>query len=370
MIKNRATPEGTAAYARRFPKLEANYRPMLGMAVSSIGIGTYLGEHDAETDTEYEAALRVALLGGINLVDTAVNYRFQRSERCIGRVLKALVGSGELRREEIVVATKGGYITFDGVLPANPREWFNETYIKPGIIAPGELVEGSHCMTPRYLERMLAMSLENLGLESVDIYYLHNPETQLAAVDRDEFIARIRSAFELLVAKAADGKIGVYGVATWNGFRVVPQDESYLSIAQLAGVAREVGGDGHRFRVIQMPYNLAMPEAFTVINQALPAGEGSPLTAAAAMKLAVCASASMLQGRLAKGLPPVVEEAMPGLASDGQRAVQFVRSTPDINVALVGMKTVGHVRESLELAAVPPVARDSLMKLFKPAPKP
>lgn len=369
MLKNRATAEGTAVYARRFPKLDGNYRPMLGMSVSSIGIGTYLGEHDDQTDIEYQAALRVALLGGINLIDTAINYRFQRSERCIGRVLGELVGSGELRREEVVVATKGGYITFDGTLPANPREWFNEVYLKPGIIGPGELVEGSHCMTPRYLERMLAMSLENLGLESVDIYYLHNPETQLGAVGRKEFLARVRPAFELLEAKAAEGKIGVYGVATWSGFRVAPQDASYLSIAELAGIAREVGGTEHHFRVIQMPYNLAMPEAFTVINQATPDGEGSPLAAAGAMNLAVCASASLLQGRLAKGLPPVVAEAMAGLTNDGQRAIQFVRSMPGINVALVGMKTVGHVRDCLAAASHPPAPREALMKLFRPAPE-
>src|SRR5579875_455169 len=369
MIRNRVSAEATAAYARRFPKLDGNYRPMLGLSVSSIGIGTYLGDHDDRTDAEYEAALRVALLGGINLVDTAVNYRFQRSERCVGRVIKELVGSGELRREEIVVATKGGYITFDRELPANPREWFNENYVTPGIIGAGELVEGSHCMTPRYLDRMLAMSLENLGLESVDIYDLHNPETQLAAVSRDEFRARIRRAFKLLESKVAEGKIGVYGAATWNGFRVAPRDQSYLSIAELVGLAREVGGADHHFRVIQMPYNLAMPEAFTVINQATPDGENSPLAAAGAMDLAVCASGSLLQGRLTKDLPPVVAEAMAGLASDGQRAAQFVRSTPGINVALVGMKTVRHVREMLELASHPPATRDSLMKLFKPAPQ-
>jgi aryl-alcohol dehydrogenase-like predicted oxidoreductase len=369
MLKNRATAEATAAYARRFPKLDGNYRPMLGMSVSSIGIGTYLGEHDDQTDADYQAALKVALLGGINLIDTAVNYRFQRSERCIGRVLAELVGSGELRREEIVVATKGGYITFDGALPPNPREWFNDTYLESGIIGPGELVEGSHCMTPRYLEKMLAMSLDNLGLESVDIYYLHNPETQLGAVDRKEFLARIRLAFEMLEGKAAEGKIGVYGAATWNGFRVAPQDDGYLSIAELAGIAGEVGGADHHFRVLQMPYNLAMPEAFTVINQAIADGDGSPLAAAGAMNLAVCASASLLQGRLAKGLPPVVAEAMSGLDNDGQRALQFVRSTPGVNVALVGMKTVGHVRESLAIASHPPAPRESLMKLFRPAPE-
>jgi len=213
---------------------------------------------------------------------------------------------------------------------------------------------------------MLAMSLENLGLESTDIYYLHNPETQLAAFSRDEFRARVRRAFELLEAKAAEGKIGVYGAATWNGFRVAPRDPSYLSIAELVAVASEVGGADHHFRVLQMPHNLAMPEAFTVINQALPTGEGTPLAAASAINLAVCASASLLQGRLAKGLPPVVTEAMAGLATDGQRAAQFVRSTPGVNVALVGMKSKEHVNEILQALHNPPASIEAFSKLFTP----
>jgi aryl-alcohol dehydrogenase-like predicted oxidoreductase len=108
MLKNRATAEGTLAYARRHAELPGNFRPMLGaLSVSSVGIGTYLGEPDEETDRAYAESIRSALLGGINLVDTAVNYRFQRGERTIGKVLNELVAAGELHREEVVVATKG-----------------------------------------------------------------------------------------------------------------------------------------------------------------------------------------------------------------------------------------------------------------------
>ncbi len=368
MLKNCATAAGTTAYANRFPQLAGNYRSMLGMATSSVGLGTYLGEHDEKTDIQYESAIKVALLSGINLIDTAVNYRFQRSERCIGHVLGELTGSGELKREEIVIASKGGYITFDGAIPADPRAWFEEHFVAPGIIGPGELVEGSHCMTPRYLDHMLSMSLANLGLDMIDIYYLHNPEAQLAAIGRDEFLTRIRLAFEFLETKATEGKIGAYGVATWNGFRVDPKDQSYLSIAELTAIANEVAGADHHFKVIQMPYNLAMPEALTIMNQAMPDnGEGSPLAAARALNLTVCASASLMQGRLAAGLPPIVGEALVGLHNDAQRAIQFVRSTPGINAALVGMKTIGHVREALAIAGRAPASFESLMKLFKPA---
>ena len=125
MLKNRATAEDTLAYARRHAELPGNFRPMLGgLSVSSVGIGTYLGEPDEETDQAYAQSIRSALLGGINLIDTAVNYRFQRGERTIGKVLGELVAAGELRREEVVVATKGGYVTFDGTMPPNPRAWF------------------------------------------------------------------------------------------------------------------------------------------------------------------------------------------------------------------------------------------------------
>jgi aryl-alcohol dehydrogenase-like predicted oxidoreductase len=367
MIKGRATADATAAYAKRFPGLPGNFRPVIGLSLSSIGIGTYLGEPDDETDRAYEAAIAESLRGGINLIDTAVNYRFQRSERTIGAALGAMIGRGEIRREEVVVATKGGYITFDGEVPANPRAWFEEHFIRTGIVGAGDLVEGSHCMTPRWIETMLEMSRANLGLETIDIYYLHNPETQLNAISRAQFLDRIALAFETLERAAADGKIAVYGAATWSGFRAEPTERAWLSLEELLAVARKVGGENHRFRVIQLPFNLAMPEAVTRANQIVNQQRVTTLAAAGAGGLAVCASASLLQGRLSAGLPSILADAFPGFDSDAQRAIQFVRSTPGVNVALVGMKSVAHVGNALAAAAKPPASVDQLMKLFRPA---
>ncbi len=366
MLKGRATAQATATYAGRFADLPGNYRETIGVAVSSIGLGTYLGEADDATDAAYAGAIRAALTGGINLIDTAINYRFQRGERVIGATIAAMAAGGAIRREEIVVATKGGYITFDGSMPPDPRAWFEEHFIRPGIVTAADLVEGSHCLTPRWLEAMIAMSRANLGLETIDIYYLHNPEAQLGAVGRDEFKRRLRAAFELLESKAADREIGVYGAATWNGFRVAPDDRGYLSLLELTRLAEEVGGKDHRFRVIQLPYNLAMAEAFTARNQRLPDGAmGNTLAAADALGVAVCASASLLQGRLTRGLPPLLNDAFDGFDSDAQRALQFVRSTPGINVALAGMSSAAHVADNLATARRPPAPFDRLMRLFK-----
>ena len=253
MLGNRATAEGTSAYARRFAALPSHFRPMLGVTGSSIGIGTYLGENDEPTDRNYEAAIQAALLGGINVIDTAVNYRFQRSERAVGQAISRLVASGQIRREEIVVATKGGYITFDGEVPPNPRAWFDDTYVKSGIIGSGELVEDSHCMAPKYLETMLEVSRANLGLETIDVYFLHNPEAQLPVVGREEFNRRVRQAFELFERKVAEGRIGAYGTATWNGFRGDPRNKDYLSLQDLVGIAAEVGGPETSFQSYPAP---------------------------------------------------------------------------------------------------------------------
>jgi predicted aldo/keto reductase-like oxidoreductase len=129
-------------------------------------------------------------------------------------------------------------------------------------------------------------------------------------------------------------------------------------------LAREVGGEAHGFRFIQLPLNLAMPEALTLRNQEVNGTEVSTLDAAAALGVTVMASASILQGRVAHGLPPGLREPLGNLATDAQMAIQFVRSAPGITTALVGMSSPEHVEENLELARVEPLAPEQFMQLF------
>src|SRR5258708_26563759 len=217
---------------------------------------------------------------------------------------------------------------------------------------------------------MLELSRTNLGLETIDIYYLHNPETQLEAVDRKEFLKRIATVFEFLERAGAEKKVGVYGRATWNGFRGAQTERGWLSVDELIRIAREVGGDAHHFRAIQLPYNLAMPEAVTRSNQIIQGGKATALNAAKALGIAVCASASLLQGQLSRGLPPIVANAFGGFATDAQRSIQFVRSTPGVDVALVGMKSVDHVHDTLETAEKQPATLEELIRRFKRGDEP
>lgn len=369
MITGRVMPEGTEVYRRRVEAhtTPEHFRSFAGCGLSSVGIGSYLGDDDPATDALYREAVALALQRGVNVVDTAINYRHQRSERAIGRALSALIGKGALRREEVVVATKGGFIPFDGAAPANPRAYFTETFLRPGIVGAADVAAGCHCMTPRYLADQLERSRRNLGIETLDIYYVHNPETQLQEVDRPEFLGRIREAFAFLESAVQDGKIGRYGTATWSGYRQPPTAPDYLSLAELEKVAREVAGENHHFRVIQLPYNLAMSEAFTRANQTVQSEDVSLLEAARRLGIYVMTSASIHQGQLTRGLPPMLGEHLPGLATDAQRALQFVRSTPGVGTALVGMKRLAHVEENAALAKVPPVPWDQFQRLFTEA---
>lgn len=370
-IAGHATADGTRRFADRqvadAGRSEASFRSLDGLTVSTIGVGTYLGDPDDVTDVLYTEAIVEAIGLGINHIDSAINYRFQRSERAIGESLRRVFAAGVVDRSEIVIATKGGYVPYDGEAPSGPgaaREYVSREFLSPGVCKAADFAnQYRHCMAPGYLSHQIDRSRENLGVETLDVYYLHNVEGQIAEVGRETFEHRLHDAFALLESKVEEGKIGRYGLATWNGFRSEPGSKDFLPLERILRIARDAGGDGHHFKVIQLPYNLAMTEAFGFFNQ--PVGEkvSTALEAAARLGISVVASASLLQSRLAQDLPPEVTAAFE-VGTDAQRALQFVRSTPGVATALVGMSHTRHVRENAALLAEPLAPESAVFSLF------
>lgn len=356
-LAGRATAAGTARFAERTGARLAPdfFRPLSpnGVLVSSIGLGSYLGECDQADDIRYTDTAHHAIATGINLLDTAINYRCQRSERAFGKALSRAVRMETAARDELVVCTKGGYIPFDDTPPASRdayQEYVRREYIEPGIVRPDEIVAGGHCLAPKFIANQLTRSRANLCVETVDLYYLHNPEQQLDAVDAEELRRRIRLAFELLEERCAAGDLSAYGCATWNGLRTPPDERGHLSLEMLVGCAQDAGGRDHHFRAVQLPVNLALNEAARSRTQRIGDRPLTVLEAAAELGIAVVASATLLQAKLASKLPQQMREALPGLATDAQRAIAFVRGLPVITSALVGMRSAGHVRENLGAA--------------------
>ena len=371
MPKGYATAEGTERYSNRFPQLHAaghfrhpdHVAGVSDLWLSSIGLGTYLGEPDDATDQAYTGAIVAALRSGINLLDTAINYRHQRSERNIGKALAQLFRSGELNRDEVFICTKAGYLSLDGVMPEDPRGYFAREYIEPGILDPKQLAGGMHCMAPAYLENQIERSGRNLGLDTIDLFYVHNPESQLSEVSREVFQQRLQRAFVMLEEQVKDGKLRYYGLATWNGFRAAEDARDHLNLFDVVKLAQEAGGEHHHFRFVQLPFNLAMTEAYALANQKSGEEKVPLLSAASRLGVAVIGSATLYQSRLTHGLPEFVDHTL-GMNSDSENAIQFSRSTPGLASSLIGMRRKEHVQSNLKPASTPTAPFEQWAKLF------
>lgn len=354
MILGKATTTGTKYYAQLHQTECApeHFREFNNLTASSIGIGTYLGSPDATTDNLVTEAIIKSVKSGINLIDTAINYRSQHGEKSVKAALIKLIESKIVSRAELIICSKGGFIPH-----RNREEWFKREYIdNPKFnIQATDIVGGIHCMHPEYIQDQLERSLTNLGVETIDIYYLHNPETQLGIIPQNEFYRRLKAVFEVLEKAADAGKITAYGIATWQGFRVPPTDQKHIDLAKAKSIAQQIaGGMSDRLLFIQLPVNLTMSEAIITPTQPVDGKLLPAITAANQLGMKAIASASIAQAKNLNKLPQnIITDLGEHLKTDAVRALQFTRSVPGLFSALVGMKSPNHVTENLSLTSIP-----------------
>lgn len=354
-----ATDAGTQRFAERHghDKAPDAYGRVGQLSLSSIGLGTYLGPSTDAADDAYVQAVLDGVRRGINVVDTASSYRCQRSERAVGKALRFLLEGGEVYRSEVLVTSKAGFVPFEGCPPPDVSGYIRAITVERGLCLESELMAGCHCMAGDYLTATVAQSRANLCLETIDAYFLHNPETQLQLLDRAVFRQRLREAFSALEAAADRGWIRFYGLATWSGVRAKPHERDYISLEDAVQVALEIAGPRHRFKALQVPVNLAMPEAHLAANQQVAGHAMTVLQAAERLGLMVFANSPLHQGKLIRRQPAHVPELASehhtaGLPPTLLRALQFSRSLPGVATALVGMGSPEHVADNARLLRV------------------
>ena len=362
MISGSATKEGTQNFVKNSSVNQDNFNKFGELLLSNVGIGTYLGDADAKTDDLVTKAVKQSITSGINVVDTAINYRSQKAERSVGQAISEMIEENKIERDQIFISTKNGYVTNDADVQLGFWEYVKEEYSQKGVIKEGDVTSGYHCMTPKYLSDQLDRSLKNLGLDCVDLMYLHNAvEGQIKDVSREQFIKNLHSVFELYEQKREEGKIKFYGMATWECFRVTKENPQYLSLEETIEIAKKVGGENHGLRFIQLPFNMYYDQALLTKNQTLQNQSMSILEAATRLNTGVFTSVPMMQGRLlTPGTMPEFGELKPSL-----RALQFIRSSPGVLAPLVGQKTTEHVSENLEIMNIPPLSEEEFLALVK-----
>jgi aryl-alcohol dehydrogenase-like predicted oxidoreductase len=362
MISGFATSEGTKKFANTSNANQLNFKKIHNLTLSNVGIGTYLGNSDEKTDEAVKNAVKQSVLSGVNVIDTAINYRAQKAERSVGRAIAELIQDEKITRDQIFLCTKNGYLTNDADVKQDFWEYVKNEYSQKGIISEGDVSSGYHCMTTSYLGDQLERSLKNLGVNCIDLLYLHNAvEGQINDISKDEFLKNLKLVFELYEQKRSEGKIKFYGMATWECFRVSSDSPQYLSLQETVNMAKEVGGQDHGFRFIQLPFNMHYDQALLKKTQLFDASSISILEAASKLDIGVFTSVPFMQGRLlGPGVMPEFNELKPSL-----RALQFIRSSPGVLAPLVGQKSQEHVSENLEIMKIPPMTDEEFISLVK-----
>ena len=363
MISGFATPEGTKNFTAKHDSIpEKNFNVFRDLNLSNVGIGTYLGNPDSDTDNMVKNAVKKSVLAGMNVIDTAINYRAQKAERSVGKAISELIEDNKISRNEVFVSTKNGYVTNDGDIQEDLMQYVMRELGKPGVVNEGDISSGYHCMTVPYLEDQLSRSLKNLQLECIDLIYLHNAVEGNLEMPKETFLQKLKDVFEFYEQKRKDGKIRFYGMATWDCFRVAEDHKTFLSLEKVIEIAKSVGGDDHGFRFIQLPYNLHFDQAFMQKNQLVDGKSASILDSAKQLNVGVFTSVPLMQGKLldwAKDKPAF------SAVSPSVGLLQFIRSTPGVLAPLVGQKSDEHVTENLEVLKIPPFSEEEFTTTTK-----
>lgn len=353
-----ATAGGTRKFMESATKngiAGSHFRSFDNLNLSSLGMGTYLGQITAEDDRDLENAIYESVKSGaMNVIDTAINYRSMKSEKNIGQAIKRLIDDKIISRDQVFISTKNGYITNDGDYPSiDVLEYMQKMFISQGIIDSKDISSGYNVLNPKYIRKCIDKSLTNMQLDTIDLVYVHNAyESWFEDITRNEFDEMIRRVFEVYEEYRSKNKIRYYGMATWTCFRMSQNEEGYLSLEEMVKIAEDVAGKDHAFRFIQLPYNLVYREAYLLKNQSV--GSVNDLTILEAcnkLNIGVFTSVPLLQAKLLSAKIPDYQ----GYDNQLLKIVQITRSTPNVIAPLIGQKKLNHVKENIELAKVAPL---------------
>ncbi len=334
------------------------FREVADLTLAEIGIGTFGGEPKNIVDDKIARTCEEAVLGGFNVIDTSPAYRYHRSEKAVGRAIKKLMARG--LREETIVITKGGVITTDS--PRVTTADYVQEQLLPAGVRPQQMLGTVYSIVPAYLDFSLKRSLKYLQTDYVDIFLLESLEIIAERVSVENLLRLLEHSFSWLEQEVTDGRLKYYGISSYSGWTTPAGTKGHLPLGEIIALAQRVGGKDHHLRVIQAPLSLG---DLRVLNTELDSPQGKlPLPlAVAASGLFFFAYMPLAQGQLTFNLPEL-GQALTGCASDTQRALQFVRSTPGVSHVSVGMRNSDHLQENLELKGVMPIQAADWQELF------
>ncbi|KAG0061965.1 hypothetical protein BGZ89_011021 [Linnemannia elongata] len=245
-----ATADATAAFMSRHPALPTATLPKRGLVLSKLGFGAYRVN---SSQSAHKAALIKAVQAGVNVIDTSSHFGHGASEKFIGETLGDLFKQDAIKREQVVVVSKAGFI-----LPPTTEFPSQDLENVPSYAAISST--SYHSIHPNYLKAQISQSLDRLKLEKLDIFMLNNPERMLGdrmlpgGFSKSRLYKEIAEAFAYLDTEVEAGRIGGYGICS-NALHI-PTTEDHLSLKTILKTRQDFGWKLENFVAVQAPFNL------------------------------------------------------------------------------------------------------------------
>jgi aryl-alcohol dehydrogenase-like predicted oxidoreductase len=303
--------------------------------VSEFGLGcARIGGIFQRDPAEFLNLLSAALDAGINFFDTADMYSQGESERLLGRAFRS-------RREQVIIASKAGYI-----LPAQRRIVARfKPVVRPLIRLLGlgrhhlpSAVRGSPAQdfSPAHLRRAVEGSLRRLAMDRLDLFQLHSPAA--AVVELGTWV-------ETLDALVAEGKIRYYGIScdSIEAARAAMGHPSVSSIQVVINLLERRAVDALLPRALEQGVAVIAREC---LANGLLAKDASQIDLGS-----YCQSPEEAEHKAAQ-LESYRQVAVESGGTLAGVALQFVRRLEGVSVSLIGVSRRQQL-DALLLAAIP-----------------
>ncbi len=302
--------------------------------LSRLGLGTHLGDFSDEVSGQYQKAIAYALQNGIASIDGAINYRGMRSEKDEGAAIRKLISDGVLQREDFCITSKAGLLFGDITERMNPRMYLDRE-LKPRGITEKDFCEYDgllQTLNPAFFEIALEKSLQNLGLETIDIHYIHIPEITRAGTDEASFYDSMESLFCWYESKVAEGKIRYFGLALEFMGKEPENEKWHFELEELKQRALKAGNGDTHLKYVIYEYNIGCSYPVTAVSQTV---DGQAVTLAEACR--------RLGFETVASMPFAMGEALKDHSA--KELLEFALGGADH--VIVGSKSMEHIRELL-----------------------
>ena len=212
------------------------HKKKLGFSFFPLGIGTY-DQGKIRSNNILKKALKLALLNGINFIDTAPNYYNGNAETIIGDFLNSYYRN---YTRKIIISTKVGlYRNIEEVKSFKRNKLSNDFFN----------------YNNDYIIKSFYKSLKKLKVKKIDIFLIHNPENLYLYNKINNLNKVLEQISYVLEELASEKKIKYWGISSNNGFFSLELNKPLIQLNNFLNFMKNTYNE-HHFKVVQAPFNI------------------------------------------------------------------------------------------------------------------